>query len=73
MRWNQLGKYGPEKTPYLDIFHAVIIMEKFMYTMAKLIWTKTLIRVNKSGFAKVPYINRETQPLVFERKKHKAR
>ena len=34
---------------------------------------RSLIRVNKSGFAKVPYINRETQPLVFERNKHKAR
>ena len=22
------GKYGPEKTPYLDIFHAVIVLNK---------------------------------------------
>ena len=27
-----MGKYGPEKTPYLDTFHAVLLTTKFTYT-----------------------------------------
>ena len=26
---SKVSKYGPEKTPYLDTFHAVSIIEKF--------------------------------------------
>ena len=25
------GKYGPEKTPYLDTFHEVLILDSFRY------------------------------------------
>ena len=34
------GKYGPEKAPYLDTFHAVKVKEKFLLRSCYFYWKK---------------------------------
>ena len=43
------GKYGPEKTPYLDTFHAVEIFQKALFcnSTATQIWYKTPFELHK--------------------------
>ena len=46
------GKYGPEKTPYFDTFHAVIITVIILINMIILIYRETSLSVKQKKYTK---------------------
>ena len=51
------GNYGPEKTPYLDTFHAVDDPPKVYSEPVEYLWWSILSCENREGFRKELYFH----------------